>query len=60
MKANPKKGFVSKLFETLKTLECERIFGLRRIHRLCDLDGFKTTVLKEHSNITKFKSKWLY
>ncbi len=45
------------MFETLKSIGCEKIFGLHRIHRNSDLDGFESTVLKERANITKFMSK---
>ncbi len=45
------------MFETLKTLGCERIFGLHRLHRRRDLEGFETTYLKERANITNFLPK---
>ncbi len=52
--SEPEKEFVSKLFKKLKTLGCERIFGLHRLHRRSDLEGFETNYLKERANITKF------
>jgi hypothetical protein len=41
----------------MKTLGCERIFGLHRLHRRRDLEAFETTYLKERANITKFLPK---
>ena len=55
--SKPNKEFVSRLFEKLKTLGFEKMFGLHRIHRLSDLDGFETTIPKERANITTFISK---
>ncbi len=56
-KCEQDKEIVRKLFETLKTLGCERIFRLHRLHRRRDLQGFETTYLKERANITKFLPK---
>jgi hypothetical protein len=50
----PEKNFVSKLFESLKALGFESMFGLHRLHHRSDLDGFESTVQKERANITKF------